>query len=141
MAHLGDVGTALKIAFDFCTIGPPLIFSFLYWSKLWESGFDHGVTLHHSLERFPSTLVASYAFWAPLHFMTYGLVPLRHRCVCEHIVAIRFGTLRAYLLAVRTLSSGSHTLPSMYVGQQREQNGLGLRVFSGFRGIAFAFQC
>ena len=27
VAHLGHIGTALKIAFDFCKIGPPLIFS------------------------------------------------------------------------------------------------------------------
>jgi hypothetical protein len=79
VAHLGHVGTAMKIVFDFCTIGPPLIFSFLYWSKFWESGMDHTVTLRHAFDRYPSTLLASYAFWAPLHFMTYGLVPLRHR--------------------------------------------------------------
>ncbi len=134
VAHLGHVGTAVKIAFDFCTIGPPLIFSFLYWSKLWESRFDHDVTLRHTLDRYPSTLLASYAFWAPLHFATYGLVPLRHRC------ADRVGPIFNSSFVLRTsfrLKIGLAATNSLS-NVIRDQDGMGLGMFSGLRCIAVA---
>eukprot|EP01045_Picozoa_sp_COSAG04_P011316 COSAG04_NODE_726_length_10783_cov_3.873081_2_plen_221_part_00 len=98
VAHLGHRGTALKIVFDFCTIGPPLIFSFLYWSKILECR-DPAQTWDHVTERFPSTIVASYIFWAPLHMFTYGLVPLRHRMVWVSMCSVGFGSLLSYFNA------------------------------------------
>ena len=47
MAHLGHAGTVVKIVFDFVTIAPPLIFSFLAWNKLWESKGDPNVAIQH----------------------------------------------------------------------------------------------
>jgi len=93
VAHLGHRGTAIKIAVDFATVSPPLFFSFLAWSKLWETSGDVRVTWAHASTTFPRALLAGYCFWLPLHFATYGLVPLRHRMVWVSMCSVGFGCL------------------------------------------------
>ena len=92
VAHLGWRGVVLMIAFDFATISPPLIYSFLCWSKWWETQ-SLQETLAHANARFASTLAAVWCYWAPLHMMTYGPVPLRHRVAWVSVCSLGFGSL------------------------------------------------
>ena len=92
VAHLGWRGVALKIAFDFATVAPPLVWSFLAWSKFWET-LDADAARAHARDRIGSTIVAVYCYWAPLHIVTYGIVPLRHRVAWVSLCSLGFGSL------------------------------------------------
>ena len=92
VAHLGWRGVALKIAFDFVTVAPPLVLSFLCWSKFWET-LDAKLAWAHASDRIGSTIVSVYCYWAPLHLMTYGIVPLRHRVAWVSLCSLGFGSL------------------------------------------------
>jgi len=98
VAHLGHRGTVLKIAIDFATISPILVYSFLYWSKIWEGG-DHRGTIAHANARVGPTLLATYSFWTPLHIFTYGVVPLRHRVAWVSLCSLGYGSLLSFMNA------------------------------------------
>jgi hypothetical protein len=93
VAHLGTRGVVIKILCDFATVTPPLVYSFLVWSKCWETRGDVAATLDHANARLPQTLLAVYCFWTPLHFFTYGLVPVRHRVAWVSVCSLGFGSL------------------------------------------------
>ena len=95
VAHLGLTGTFIKILLDFATVAPPLVYSFLCWSKFWET-CDVDLAIQHANAKAWSTLLPVYCYWAPLHVMTYGFVPLRHRIAWVSICSIGFGSLLSY---------------------------------------------
>jgi hypothetical protein len=43
-------------------VAPPLIFSFLSWNKLCETG-DPSAAIEHATAKMGQTLVASYFYW------------------------------------------------------------------------------
>ena len=45
------------------------------------------------------TIARSYAFWLPLHFITYGAMPARHRLVWVSFCSIGFATLLSWSIS------------------------------------------
>ena len=45
------------------------------------------------------TIARSYAFWLPLHFITYGAMPARHRLVWVSFCSIGFATLLSWCMS------------------------------------------
>lgn len=94
----GFRGSLLKIAIDFCTIGPMVTYSYLAWCKTWELGREVTVptVLEHCNERFVTVISRSYTYWLPLHLITYGVVPLRHRLVWVSLCSIGFAAILSF---------------------------------------------
>ena len=45
------------------------------------------------------TIARSYVFWLPLHFITYGAMPARHRLVWVSFCSIGFATLLSWSIS------------------------------------------
>lgn len=92
-------GSLIKIAIDFCTIGPVITYSYLSWCKTWELGPEHATVssvVAHSNDRFFTVISRSYVYWMPLHLITYGVVPLRHRLVWVSLCSVGFAALLSF---------------------------------------------
>lgn len=99
VAHLGARGTALKVLLDFVTVSPPLVMSFLVWSKFFET-WDSRKTWEHSRDKFPSAYLAACCFWTPIHMATYSnIIPLRHRLVWVSMCSVGYGCLISWVNA------------------------------------------
>jgi len=95
----GFRGSLIKIAIDFCTIGPVITYSYLSWCKTWELGPEHATVssvVAHANDRFFTVISRSYVYWMPLHLITYGVVPLRHRLVWVSLCSVGFAALLSF---------------------------------------------
>lgn len=104
----GARGAMVKIAADLASLNLLMTYTFIAWSKTWTHvQLDEPVSarevIEYTNERFPKTILRSYAYWFPLHCVTYGLVPARHRLVWVSICSIGF----AALLSCSASDSGS----------------------------------
>ena len=50
----------------------------------------------HCNDRFFTVISRSYVYWMPLHLITYGVVPLRHRLVWVSLCSVGFAGLLSY---------------------------------------------
>lgn len=94
----GVRGAVIKIAADLATLNLLMTYSFIAWSKAWcnvqrNEPVSAKDVVEFTNDRFPVTVARSYAFWFPLHCITYGVVPSRHRLVWVSVCSIGFAAL------------------------------------------------
>ena len=88
-----------------------VVFSYLVWSKWWEQTLDGApgpagpeagaptvlsTALTTAKGQFVTVMIRGYCYWIPLHVITYGFVPARHRLVWVSACSIGFATLLSW---------------------------------------------
>lgn len=118
----GVRGSIIKVAADLATMNVLMTYSFIAWSKAW-SDFEKSEpvstkeVVEFTNERFPSTILRSYIYWLPLHCITYGVVPTRHRLVWVSVCSVGFAALLSY--SAGQCAGGQPEMPSESTASKR----------------------
>lgn len=118
----GVRGSIIKVAADLATMNVIMTYSFIAWSKAW-SDFEKSEpvstkeVVEFTNERFPSTILRSYIYWLPLHCITYGVVPTRHRLVWVSVCSVGFAALLSY--SAGQCAGGQPEMPSESTASRR----------------------
>jgi len=93
--HKG-AAVAVKIVLDTVLANFPLTATFIAWQSYFGPGqgrFDG----RKAAERVVSEIIPTFSlmiyFWCPVHILTYGLIPLRHRQVWVNCAAVAGGVI------------------------------------------------
>ena len=86
----------IKIAADQLLASPAVHFMFLPYMTMMEGGSvdDAKAKLEHS---YVKMMTMSYMFWPFVHFLTFGVVPLRHRVLFVNTAAMFWSGTLSYL--------------------------------------------
>jgi len=97
----GLPGTALKVGLDLATLAPPSMFSFFVWNRTLEGGGLASVpeAVNYAMAKVPSALGTLYVYWLPIHFLTYGVVPIAHRLIWMNVWSCGFAVMMSWLNA------------------------------------------